>query len=692
MKVAIIGCGEISKKHISFIKQLGNADIVGLIDRDDKRLKEMAERYEIKDRFASLDDLVKKTKVDVVHVLTPPKYHKELAMDAIDKGIHVYIEKPIALNQEETSAIYAHAEKMKVMVCAGYNHLFDPCFKKADDLIKQGEIGKVVHIESHYGMNVLRKDLKMTTRENVIHWSYDLPGGLFQNYIDHPLYPILKYTGKVLQIDAFASSSGILAQGLSDELRVSIKGENGTGSMMISFTENPKFHFVHVFGTKGCIKINFDTMSTIVLKNPAFLPKAATKATFNLSEAYQLFSNTFGNTIGILSGRLKPYQGMKNLIGEYHKTIIANGKSPISSNLVLEMSKTIDQIWKQIDHLHLDFTNRKSKQKNVGQETKVLITGASGFLGLHTVKHFMCHGYYVRAFVRKLSKINQLEKMGAEICFGDIRDEESLEKAIRDMDIVIHLAADTSGDPGTSEEITVDGTANLINLSIKHKINKIIYMSSMSVYDTVHAKDGEVFTEASRLEPSPAKRGAYAESKSKAEEYARKEFQKASLPYVILRPAMIFGKESNKFFGPIGAKVGNKAIIVFGRGYKKIRLVHAEDVVEAIRLAIETKKSNGQVYNIVNPEMTSKREYLEKYYCPAMKIYRIIYFPDVLLKFLVVLQMMVFRLIRKKPVLTLYRLNASQKEIHFTSYKAEAELGWAPQATICEQLEEMFEG
>ena len=76
---------------------------------------------------------------------------------------------------------------------------------------------------------------------------------------------------------------------------------------------------------------------------------------------------------------------------------------------------------------------------------KILVTGASGFLGTRLVELLAQKGYPVRALVRKLSNTKKLKACGAEIFFGDVADLESLRPAFRGIDMVVHTAADTAG-------------------------------------------------------------------------------------------------------------------------------------------------------------------------------------------------------------------------------------------------------
>ena len=92
--------------------------------------------------------------VDVVHILTPPKTHAELAIRAIEAGCHVFVEKPMALTVEETDAMNAAAGRNGVKLCVGHSRLCAPLMLKARNLVESGKIGKVLHVNVSYNFDV----------------------------------------------------------------------------------------------------------------------------------------------------------------------------------------------------------------------------------------------------------------------------------------------------------------------------------------------------------------------------------------------------------------------------------------------------------------------------------------------------------------------------------------------------------
>src|SRR5262245_28298034 len=112
----------------------------------------------------------------------------------------------------------------------------------------------------------------------------------------------------------------------------------------------------------------------------------------------------------------------------------------------------------------------------------LLITGASGFLGSHIVEQSIAAGHRVRAFVRKTSRIDPLERLGVEIVRGDLKNEDSLRQAVAGIDVVINTASSMDGVSQEVEAATVRGTYALLFAAEKAGVQRFIHVSSIGIY------------------------------------------------------------------------------------------------------------------------------------------------------------------------------------------------------------------
>ncbi len=692
MKIAIVGCGLNSDYHINFAKEYPGLEIVGVVDKDLAKAQKCASKYGIEKTFSSIRELINEKKPDAIHIVTPPSTHYSLAKEAIQYKCHVLIEKPMVLKSQEAKELYNLAEEHGVKVCTMHNHFFDPCMVKARDLISKGQVGRVINVETYYGLNTWIDAFRKYPSPNVLPWIYTLPGGVFHDFMPHALYVMLPYIGKPQDIQVMEKSFGELPQNISDELRILIKGEKAFGILTLSFAAKPHLDFLRIYGTRMMVNVDFNTMTT-TLHPVNHLPKAAQKATYNLSASWQLFRNTVSNVWNFGRGRLRPYQGMKVLIHQFYDAVNGKGEVPISKQEALMVLETMDEIWKQVKNIRLNFDPvipNKNSQIKVANP-KILVTGATGFLGRRLVELLVQKGYGVRALARKLSNIEPLKRLNVEIFFGDVADPGSLEPAFGGIDYVIHTAADTAGKEEEGRISTIQGTKNILELCERFKVKRLVYISSSSVYGVADYRTGQTVTEGAQLERFPLKRGAYSHAKLEAEAIVRQAIEKGTVPVVILRPGTIYGPGAEIFTPMMGFGFGQKLFAIIGNGKFILPLVYIDNLVEAIVIAMENGIGDGKTYNVVDIDKLTKKEYadllLKRLYPKA----RYIYLPYGLLYLIVFCQEIVLGILKRNPFLTRYRLTSSQREIIYDASKIRNELNWHPGVSAKQGLNAIFE-
>jgi predicted dehydrogenase/nucleoside-diphosphate-sugar epimerase len=690
MRVGIVGCGVNSNYHISFAKEYKGLKIVGVVDKEEQKAKECANRHGIMDSYNSIDDLLSQQKPEAVHIVTPPQTHFSLAKKAIRAKCHILVEKPLTLHRQEALKLFELAKTHGVKLCTMHNHLYDPWMLSAREFLDKGGIGKIVYLESYYGINTQIPEIMGYRGPNEISWIFDLPGGLFHDFIVHPLYLMLEYTGKPIRIETMTQAHGTLFQNLADELHVMIEGENAIGKLTISFNTKPFQHFLKIYAEKGILKVDFNNMTMVTLPLSK-LPRAATKITNNLSIAKQLTYQTISNIIKFSTGKLKPYSGMKILIHNFYDSIRQSTEPPVSRNQALTVIKVADEVWKDIGKVHPIFKNAPpSDSQKENRKEKVLITGAAGFLGRRLIEVLTKRGYRVRAFVRKLSRIDDFKKLGVEIHYGDIRDEKTLKKAIKGMDYIIHAAAAQEGNWDTFNETTIKGTANIFKFAEVSNIKRMIYISSMSVYQIDGIKPGTVLSENAEFEMAPQARGYYTMSKLEADKLVLELMtRRGGVSTVILRPATIYGP-SGPFFSPlIGISIFDKIFVILGKKKMELPLVYIDNLVEAILLSLKREKAIGEIFNVIDDKKITKAEYV-KYVkkafpgsfslaLPYWFVYSAVYFQEI-----------VFKMLQKKPIMTRYRLSSASNKIEFSNKKIKEQLGWKPRISIEQGLKKTF--
>ncbi len=222
---------------------------------------------------------------------------------------------------------------------------------------------------------------------------------------------------------------------------------------------------------------------------------------------------------------------------------------------------------------------------------RVLIIGGTGFLGCHLARKLLEEKYHVTLFdIADLDAKDLISKV--TVIKGDVRDKKAVVAGIKHQDYVIHAAAalPIQRTKQAIYSVNIDGTKNVLAASLKHKVKRLIFISTTAVYGVPkHLPE----TEENPLDPI----GYYGESKVVAEKHCL-EYEKKGLQVNILRPKSFLGPERLGVFELwFEAIYTNRTVFILGNGNNLYQLLAVSDVVDATIKAL-TSKTHGKIFNI----------------------------------------------------------------------------------------------
>lgn len=226
---------------------------------------------------------------------------------------------------------------------------------------------------------------------------------------------------------------------------------------------------------------------------------------------------------------------------------------------------------------------------------RILITGASGFIGSFIVEEALAKGMETWAAVRKSSSRQYLQDDRIHLIELNLSDKETLKQRLsgHSFDYVVHAAGATKC---LREQdfftINTEGTRHLVEalLELDMPLKKFVYLSSLSVYGAI--KEGQPYEEITEQD-TPRPNTAYGQSKLEAERLL--ESYGTKLPYVILRPTGVYGPRERDYY--LMAKSIQRHVD-FAVGYKRqdITFVYVADVVQAVFLALEHGRTGRKYF------------------------------------------------------------------------------------------------
>ena len=237
---------------------------------------------------------------------------------------------------------------------------------------------------------------------------------------------------------------------------------------------------------------------------------------------------------------------------------------------------------------------------------KVLVTGASGFIGRHLVSALTCRGDAVRALVRNAARGRGLGE-GVEFIVGDLGRPDSLAGAAAGVDAVVHLGAAMDGEWAKHVRVTVRGTAAMLAECRRAGVGRFVHVSSLVVHDAMRAGRGGVVTERTPMQRDGRSMGAYARGKRLAERLVRGS-SGDGLSWTVVRPGLVYGP-GRLDFEHLGLRLPGGFRVALGTADVHLPLVSVYSVVEGLLAVLDSARTVGGCYLLVDKTQVSRQAY-----------------------------------------------------------------------------------
>jgi nucleoside-diphosphate-sugar epimerase len=253
---------------------------------------------------------------------------------------------------------------------------------------------------------------------------------------------------------------------------------------------------------------------------------------------------------------------------------------------------------------------------------RILVTGSNGFIGSKVVEKLLEYGFAnLRCFVRPSSRLSRLKEVldrlsagrSVDLVIGDLLSPDDCRKAAEGVSIIYHLAAGMEKSFAGAFMNSALATRNLMDAFLQFgEAKRFVNISSFAVYSNLGLRRGALLDENCPLEDAPQKRfDAYGFGKLKQEELVREYGGKYKLPYVILRPGYVFGPGKTELNGRVG--INTFGFFIQVDGSHLLPLTFVDNCAEAIVLAGLKAGVDGEVFNVVDDDLLTSRQFLRLY-------------------------------------------------------------------------------
>jgi predicted dehydrogenase len=258
LRVGVLGCGVIAQTvHLNVLQRLPEVEIAAIADSDEERRREAANQVKTARAYADYREVFQDKQVDAVIICLPTGLHCEAALQAMESGKHLYLEKPLAASKEDCVKILHAWEKSGLVGMIGFNYRFHPLYQEAHRILATGDVGKILAVRSVFSGFAEGLPVWKRTRGS--------GGGVLLDLGSHHI-DLLHFLFDTKIVEVFARIRTQISE--ADVAFVQLRMENDvTAQSMFSLSsvEDDRFE---IFGTEGRLSIDRYLSTQVEVRSP----------------------------------------------------------------------------------------------------------------------------------------------------------------------------------------------------------------------------------------------------------------------------------------------------------------------------------------------------------------------------------------------------------------------------------------
>jgi len=609
--IGIIGCGLIADTHVDALKCiLPNANIY-VSDNMPGKADLLCKEYGLTGSYLDYREMFKNEDLVAVHILTPPHLHVTQALEAMQAGFHVIVEKPVAFSMKEVNGLYQEAQRLQKIVSVGHSLLCQPSVIKVLEYLRKSENEEVLFVNSFYGIE--SEGIFSSMNKNYGHWKSSIPGGPIIDTLVHPVSFLVEFTGDPLHVN----SKTIFRENKASEIHICWEGNGVIANVLISNSAKPFRRMTEVVTNRRTYVVDHST-DIIIVSNIGPGPRSVQKVYRNLSYSYQLMKGTLHTVGNVIRGRMKQNPGTRGIIQNFYECL-HEGKSrevSVSEKNVVRTTAIIEKVIPEIGNVNGEKKNEHKPEGTFSQKVSggiVLVTGASGFLGRSLCEKLSEIGIPVRAQVRRGQNADRIFARNINKIYSDFKyDDVDYDSLTKDANVIVHSAhASGAKTLEQNRRINVDAAIKLYDAGARNGCELYIYISSVAVYGLKNTRK-PVFEEDS-LRNNGRHYEFYIRSKIEGENQLRSRAGVGNPRLIILRPGILYSPEGERLTKKsIPLRDGTRLFVLFGNGKNSLPYTRGDILSDAICDIIINKKVKEGMYNLTGAQLDTCEEFIRK--------------------------------------------------------------------------------
>ena len=688
IKVGIIGTGFIADLHMEALMRVKHTEVVCCCDVNMGRSQSFAKRWNLTACYSDLDEMVKSEKLDVAHVLVPPNFHFPVSKSLVEKGITIFLEKPMGLTSQECRELVNFAESCGGRIGINHNFVFYPLFQKLKKDLAKGKIGKPEFVSAYYGGPLGQLDFNQYGN-----WMFQTPGNIILEQGPHPISQVTSILGDIKSVSAKTSPKKELGknQFFYDRWQALAECENGNAFLHLSFGKQySNQRNIHVFGRDGSIYIDFLNNRYLVQKKslfPDYLDPTANAMRYLKPALGGLkdFSDYAMSKVKLKDRSDSFFMTMKNSICAFYKALSSNNPLPCIGEDGVKVIEACEK-WIQASQIE-DNPADTYTFKQAQDDDEILVTGATGFIGRKLLEKLISENKKVRILIRNVHGLaHTLYSDNVRIIQGDITDTDCIAKAVSGVKTVYHLAHSLGKNWDEFDRFNVQPANVIAQACIKEKA-KLVFASTIAVHYYGDLDTGVVKYD-SPIDSMPELRNGYAQSKIVAEKMLLEMNKNQGLEVVIVRPGIVVGEHGILEHSGVGLWTRDNVCAYWGSGKNELPFVLVDDTAQALVNILDKQGLEGKCLNLVGDVRLSAREYIKALKAQTGRSISAFPYPARLMYLSDAFKIMIKKVGGDKNTFLSYRdlANRSVGAVFDTTFEKQM-LSWQP----CSDKEEFFQ-
>jgi len=255
----IIGCGDVAEvKSGPAFQKTANSELLGVMRRNGEKAKDFAKRHKVPNWTTNADELIHNSAINSIYIATPPSSHLTYTPKALEAGKNVYLEKPMALNTEESQRICDAVKRSSRKLTVAHYRRKLPAFKKVREFLDAEAIGNILHVDLRI-LQPKNTDMIAKTDEN---WRLDPKvsgGGYFYDIGPHQIDLMYHFFGEIDKVAGFSSSrpEKELVETVVNGIIAFKNGVQFRGIWNFDVAEEGQTDSCIIYGTEGSIEFSF---------------------------------------------------------------------------------------------------------------------------------------------------------------------------------------------------------------------------------------------------------------------------------------------------------------------------------------------------------------------------------------------------------------------------------------------------